>query len=69
MRNVRVAWYVPEGVPAHAKARAEMLADYTTNAGQGDNVIDWLAVAKEWSENGGCEGNPAGVPRVGRVLA
>ena len=53
----RVGLRVTDGVPAYAKRRAAMLAYYTGHTGQGGNVTDWLAVAKQWSDGGGCGGS------------
>lgn len=53
----RVALAVTDGAPAWAKDRAEIYAYYTGHAGEGGNVKDWLAVAKQWNDGGGCGGD------------
>ncbi|MBS2013138.1 MAG: hypothetical protein JST00_09640 [Deltaproteobacteria bacterium] len=54
----RVALRVTENVPSYAKDRAEILAYYTSNKGQGGNARDWLAIAGQWSDSAsGCAGN------------
>lgn len=50
----RVALSLSKDVPAYTKRRADLLAYYTSRSGEGGNVSDWLAVAKEWTPGGGC---------------
>ena len=50
----RVALRVTDGVPAAAKDRADILAYYTGHSGEGGNVSDWLAIAKQWTDGGSC---------------
>ena len=56
----RVGLSVTKGVPAYAKRRADMLAYYTGRTGEGGNVSEWLAVAKEWSFGNNCGGRDDG---------
>lgn len=53
----RVALAVTDGAPAWAKDRADILAYYTGHVGEGGNVKDWLDVAKQWKDGGGCGGD------------
>ncbi len=50
----RVGLAVTDGVPAYAKRHADMLVYYTGHSGEGGNVNDWLAVAKQWTAGGSC---------------
>jgi len=49
-----VALHVTDGVPAAAQDHADILAYYTGHTGEGGNVSDWLAVAKEWNDGASC---------------
>lgn len=49
-----VALHVTDGVPAAAQDHADILAYYTGRTGEGGNVADWLAIAKEWADGGSC---------------
>jgi hypothetical protein len=49
-----VGLHVTDGVPAAAKDHADILAYYTGHSGEGGNVTDWLAVAKQWTAGGSC---------------
>jgi hypothetical protein len=53
----QVALRVTDGQPAWAKRRADILAFYTGHSGEGGNVSDWLAVAKQWAPGTGCGSN------------
>lgn len=53
----RVALEVTKDVPKWAKDRADVLAFYTGHAGEGGNVDDWLAVAKQWTAGNDCGGS------------
>ena len=50
----RVGLRVTDGVPRTRSAAADMLAYYTGHTGEGGNVADWLAVAKQWTDGGTC---------------
>jgi hypothetical protein len=50
----RVALKVTEGVPAAKADHDAILAYYTSHAGTGGNASQWLAIAKQWSDNPGC---------------
>ncbi len=49
-----VGLHVTEGVPAAAKDHADILAYYTGHTGEGGNIEDWLAIAKQWTDGGSC---------------
>jgi hypothetical protein len=50
----RVALRVTDGVPSWKKDHDDILAYYTGHSGEGGNVSNWLEVATQWSDGGGC---------------
>ncbi|MEO6575734.1 MAG: hypothetical protein ABIP89_17920, partial [Polyangiaceae bacterium] len=50
----RVALKVTDGVPAAKADHDAILSYYTSHSGTGGNVSQWLAIAKQWSDNPGC---------------
>lgn len=49
----QVALRVTDGVPAYAARRDAIRAYYTSHAGPGGNVKDWLEIAKGWQDGSG----------------
>jgi hypothetical protein len=53
----RVALRVTDNAPKWSKDRADILAFYTGHSGEGGDVDDWLAIAKQWTAGTDCGGS------------